>query len=307
MCERALKIKRPLQLYMAEHDQLPKMSANDWGLMEKMVLLLKPFFELTKQLSSEEASISRVIPDVQMLEALLAKETNTAGVRTTQQELRQALITRFRQDDPSSADSIFNQKPAALASILDPRFKLVFFPTATKPNIKAQLLEELYKLVPRTAGASATSSDSESINVPISSATEGNSETQSLPSTHDANASVDVRSSVFHTFALAAQEEDEANTAEDEFVVIAKQLDEYLSLPLLNRVANPLHWWKEHATQFSHLVKLARKYLATPASSVYSERLFSEYGNIFEEKRARLLPKTGEKLLFLHHNLKRLD
>jgi hypothetical protein len=53
-------------------------------------------------------------------------------------------------------------------------------------------------------------------------------------------------------------------------------------------------------------VKLARKYLATPASSVYSERLFSEYGNIFEEKRARLLPKNGEKLLFLHHNMKRL-
>jgi len=43
------------------------------------------------------------------------------------------------------------------------------------------------------------------------------------------------------------------------------------------------------------------------ASSVYSEKLFSEYGNIFEEKRSRLLPKSGEKLLFLHHNVKLLD
>jgi len=42
--------------------------------------------------------------------------------------------------------------------------------------------------------------------------------------------------------------------------------------------------------------------MATPDSSVYTKKLFSENGNIFEEKRARLLPTTGEKLLFLHHN-----
>jgi len=52
---------------------------------------------------------------------------------------------------------------------------------------------------------------------------------------------------------------------------------------------------------------LAKKFLSTPASSVYSERFFSEYGNIFEEKRSRLLPKSGEKLVFLHHNMKLLD
>jgi len=52
---------------------------------------------------------------------------------------------------------------------------------------------------------------------------------------------------------------------------------------------------------------LEKKFLATPASSVYSERLSSEYGNIFEEKRSRLLPKSGEKVLFLHHNMKLLD
>jgi hypothetical protein len=87
---------------------------------------------------------------------------------------------------------------------------------------------------------------------------------------------------------------------------MTKQLDEYLGMPLQKLTDNPLHWWKEDGIKFPYLAKLARKHLATPASSVYSERLFSEYGNIFEEKRARLLPKTGEKILFLHHNLKRL-
>jgi hypothetical protein len=46
---------------------------------------LKPFFELTKQLSSKDASISRVIADVHMLDGILAKmsDDQTAGVQTT--------------------------------------------------------------------------------------------------------------------------------------------------------------------------------------------------------------------------------
>ena len=37
----------------------------------------------------------------------------------------------------------------------------------------------------------------------------------------------------------------------------------------------------------------------------FSERLFLEAGNFYELKRNRLLPKTGEKLLFLQYNLKK--
>ena len=55
------------------------------------------------------------------------------------------------------------------------------------------------------------------------------------------------------------------------------------------------------------LALLARKYLAVPASSVYSERLFSEYGNLYEKKRSRIRPAIAEKVLFLHHNWRRAE
>jgi len=55
--------------------------------------ILKPFFELTKQLSTENASISRIIPDVQMLDAFLGKAGNDRGVQTTKQELQNALAS----------------------------------------------------------------------------------------------------------------------------------------------------------------------------------------------------------------------
>lgn len=140
-------------------------------------------------------------------------------------------------------------------------------------------------------------------------ATEGSSSATQPQSEKDVkDKDGDVWSSLFESFAQAAEQEEETQkdgSKEDVFVAMNKEMDEYLSLPLQNRAANPLDWWKDRAIQFPHMAKLAKKFLATPASSVYSERLFSEYGNIFEEKRARR--KTGEKLLFLHHNLKRLD
>jgi hypothetical protein len=82
---------------------------------------------------------------------------------------------------------------------------------------------------------------------------------------------------------------------------VAQEMEPFLALPLINRKSDPLEWWK-NATQFPLMQELARKLLCTPSSSVFSERMYSEYGSIFEEKRSRLLPKNGEKLLFIHHN-----
>ena len=71
--------------------------------------------------------------------------------------------------------------------------------------------------------------------------------------------------------------------------------------------AEVLSWWNSNKKKYTHLARFARRYLSAPPSSVYSERLFSEAGNLYEQKRNRLLPKTGEKLLFLHHNLKKQE
>ena len=68
-----------------------------------------------------------------------------------------------------------------------------------------------------------------------------------------------------------------------------------------------LAYWRSRQSQFPALALTARKHLAAPASSVYSERLFSKQGNIYDKKRSRLRPGISEKLLFLHHNLPRVQ
>lgn len=82
-----------------------------------------------------------------------------------------------------------------------------------------------------------------------------------------------------------------------------QELNNYLSQPVIERKVSPFNWWKMNATNFPLLSKLVKKYLSPPASSIYSERLFSKAGIIYETRRNRILPKNAEQLLFLHHNL----
>ncbi|KAF9424301.1 hypothetical protein HW555_000440 [Spodoptera exigua] len=84
---------------------------------------------------------------------------------------------------------------------------------------------------------------------------------------------------------------------------IASELDRYLSEVLLLKDLCPYGWWAKNKDKFPNMSCLARTYLSCHGSSVYSERLFSEAGNVYEKKRNKLLPDKAESLVFLHHNL----
>ncbi|CAG8669395.1 2318_t:CDS:1, partial [Acaulospora morrowiae] len=51
------------------------------------------------------------------------------------------------------------------------------------------------------------------------------------------------------------------------------------------KTENPLNWWKLYGRMLPSHAEQVRKYLAISASSVPSERLFSDAGNIITEKQ----------------------
>jgi hypothetical protein len=68
-----------------------------------------------------------------------------------------------------------------------------------------------------------------------------------------------------------------------------------------------LAWWRENEQLFPAVAYLARKYLAIPASSAPSERVFSLAKRILTRERYRLSPARLERLVFMNHNQRLLD
>ena len=84
---------------------------------------------------------------------------------------------------------------------------------------------------------------------------------------------------------------------------IDNEIDFFLRTSRIDRNHDPYIWWSVNLNQYPQLSRFARIYLSAPGSSVYSERLFSESGLVYEAKRSRLLPTNEEHLVFIHHNL----
>jgi len=64
-----------------------------------------------------------------------------------------------------------------------------------------------------------------------------------------------------------------------------------------------LAWWSRNAQAFPKCACLAKKYLAIPATSVQSERLFSATGRLISKMRSRLLPERAESMVFMNKNM----
>ena len=77
----------------------------------------------------------------------------------------------------------------------------------------------------------------------------------------------------------------------------------FAALPDQDEDIDPLVWWSMHSSMFPILSILARRYLAIPASSASSERLFSQLKLTATPARRNMSPDTLCMLLFVeaHH------
>ena len=91
-----------------------------------------------------------------------------------------------------------------------------------------------------------------------------------------------------------------SSTVEDEITI-------YFLMPIARENKNPLDWWKAKQEIFPILSIIARKYLSIPATSVASERLFSDAGNHVTAKRNSLDTNLLAKMLFLKRNMQTMD
>ncbi|CAG8798696.1 9958_t:CDS:2, partial [Cetraspora pellucida] len=70
------------------------------------------------------------------------------------------------------------------------------------------------------------------------------------------------------------------------------QINKYFIDEPRYKIHNPLTWWCTNQKDYPNLAALARKYLSFLATSVPSEQLFSNMGNVLTQKRNQLDPNT---------------
>lgn len=248
---------------------------------QRMFYSIKTFEEITKITSSTFSSISEVIPHSKTLIKYLSKPEISEicpNVPEMVQKLREEVQRRFK--------NLEEDKYYCLSTLLDPRFRLRFFAPENFEMVRRRLfLEAIQKSDPH---AESSSED----------------ETETSRGRPPQNVSNFLEQSYF-AFWNCYEELASTNPviSEDPKSPIAVELDSYIAESLLPRNQSPFDWWAKHKSKYAHLANLARVFLSAPGSSVYSERLFSEAGNLYEEKRNRLLPERAESLVFLHHNL----
>lgn len=115
MIQSMLEQKRALSAFAADHELPATLTANQWALLEKTVIVLSPFEELTRAISSSQSSTADVIPAVLVLKCLLTFRDTDTRIKTMKSTLLQAVNERFGNIEDNPLYSV--------ATLLDPRYK----------------------------------------------------------------------------------------------------------------------------------------------------------------------------------------
>ncbi|XP_046973455.1 E3 SUMO-protein ligase ZBED1-like [Vanessa cardui] len=270
MFERLLRTKVALSATLPLLDSPPaNLNASEWAILEDCVALLQPIEKMSTTLSGDSyPTLSCIIPLVRGLQHSVSKKVpSTSAGQHLQQSLLDVIDKRL---------SVYeNNRTAAKATILDPRFKKKAFGLETSAeNAVKYVLEELaqYQLPASTAR-------------PLEPA-------PAAPSTSQAGDD--------ELWEILDKRISESNTQQTPLSSASIVLKQYLEIPYLDRKQNPLDFWEQRKHVLPSLYIMAHRYLCIPATSVPSERLFSKAGILTNQRRNRLLPKKVDQILFLN-------
>ncbi|XP_072044965.1 zinc finger BED domain-containing protein 4-like [Amphiura filiformis] len=283
LLERLNEQKDALVEFASLYD-LPQMTANQWSLSKTLVNALQPFENLTRKLSAESATLASVIPDVVMLRRALTlqdprNKDKYKGIQTTIDTMVESMDRRFSESELKES--------LAVATFLDPRYKDVFFQSAeTKFRVREWLEDGVEPLQVESQEP-----------MDMESETEGSEKEEQEESESNPLAAV---------YAAYLKEKGaRAESSDGQNLTMKQEFDQYKSAPLVkgDNGTVALSWWGKNKVRFPKLSARARKYLSAPASSVSSERLFSEAGELYDAKRNRLAPNKAEMILIARGNL----
>ena len=264
LCSVSLEVIRPL---ISSPDQ--------WKLAEMLIPTLRDLEETIRELSGERyATLSMVLPLMHFLHSELAPRTGEKpAVRSLKTELQKQLRTRFELEEHDMSSL------RVLAATLDPRFRHISF---LKDDEKEELQSVLKDLCATRLGAEDESVIDHSCD-----------KTDDEPPSHAERAGI-----LSRMYQSCRSSESTASTES----TIDYKIRNYLKGAPASETTDPLLWRKSNVATFPHLAKLAKRYLAVPATSTKSERTYSAAGVVTGHQRAALPSDNVDRIVFLNKN-----
>ncbi|XP_050514956.1 zinc finger BED domain-containing protein 4-like [Diabrotica virgifera virgifera] len=280
-------MKKGVNLLNVEHSD--SASHKIHTIIEKLIGLLRPFEEITKELSASDVSISSVIPLITTLEKVVHDlDSSDEHIGDTITVLKDELIRKF--------SGLENVILFSTATFIDPRYKSKFFKnTSTKERVIEHILDLLGD---SQTDISCNSSYPNAKRVKLNQSED-----------HETRNSLSLKEQMSLLMDTSDSEDDMPllSFQNPVHLLIRKTLTEY---SLEKRVAgdvDPLTWWKINKGRYDLLFPEVRQYLVTPPTSVPSERLFSGAGLLYTPHRNRLEGEKASRHLFLKFNIPLLN
>ena len=132
MLERLVEQKKAIIAANTECQPPAELRTQQWNLAEKVIKLLKMFEEATREVSGEYASVSVIIPIVNILKKKFSEDVDDHGIMSMKRGMLKSIQDRYGDIEQESL--------CVLGTILDPRFKLKGFSTANSAAHARMLL-----------------------------------------------------------------------------------------------------------------------------------------------------------------------
>ena len=291
MLERLVRLRIPLYavLYdraiIKEKDaKILELSDNDWSVAEHLTMILKPLQIATQTMSGEYyPTLGNVYPIIIMLVTnhLKDPESDTdhnyvpESVKKCRTAIRQSLERRFKVGQ----EDILGLTATALNSM---HKKLTMFSIDQKEQVKSFLKAEVSKL--RDQRETTQTETVDKSQDPKIKEEFPEPEAKRLKSEHESS----MKFLMGNFYIIDSDDEED-------------EVEAYFSEKRSN--TEPLQWWKVNQHRYPNLKVLAQRFLAIPATSTPSERVFSSAGNTVVPNRASLDSGTVDELVFLHSAL----
>ena len=289
---------------------MPQLTDDDWCKLSELRTMLNVFYEATTQLEGEKYVTCSMVPlhikaIVTELEKLSTSYDSSisatadlllADLRKRWQEWPRAIYINVALDPRTKRMSCFDAQQKTEA------WRLVKEEMASLERHKVAAATTTAAAAAAAATATATSSPQQQ-----QQPQRGGSSSSAPRASSGSSSSTRKRASIFESDADDTHSDDgtEVTTIDPEYFLQSRIDNEIKLFKELGRLdprkdrQTPFEWWRSAATAYPLLAAVARKWLAVPASSAASERLFSSAGLTVSKKRTRLGTDRVSTLVFL--------